>query len=255
MSKHAIDDDNKGDFWKKMRYGAAAAVTLGSGLYAVTSVLKKQGLSSFVDEVKTVMQTAPHLMADSTPKPTLQPDDEARAVLNMQLKFAMERQDMQRVQEISRELDKLEANVSTNHGGMPMMTQPPQMHVPCLQTMHSQQMQMHNQMTPLVPQTESQVPVPQMTSHMPPAQMAPQMSVRQMAPQMSVQQQMAPAQMAPAQMASQMAPQMASFQSEPLQAAQPKTTPAQAAHPQMAPAQTTHPQMTPAQATQTQMVL
>ena len=78
MSKHAIDDDDKGDFWKKMRYGAAAAVTLGSGLYAVTSVLKKQGLSSFVDEVKTVMQTAPHLMADSTPKPTLQPDDEAR---------------------------------------------------------------------------------------------------------------------------------------------------------------------------------
>jgi hypothetical protein len=260
MSKHAIDDDDKGDFWKKMRYGAAAAVTLGSGLYAVTSVLKKQGLSSFVDEVKTVMQTAPHLMADSTPKPTLQPDDEARAVLNMQLKFAMERQDMQRVQEISRELDKLEANVSTNHGGMPMMTQPPKMHVPSLQTMHSQQMQMHNQMAPLVPQTESQMPVSQMTSHMPPAQMTPQMSVRQMAPQMSVQQ-MAPAQMAPhtaSQMAphtaSQMAPQMASFQPEPLQAAQPKTTPAQAAHPQMAPAQTTHPQMTPAQAAHTQMV-
>ena len=253
MSKHAIDDDDKGDFWKKMRYGAAAAVTLGSGLYAVTSVLKKQGLSSFVDEVKTVMQTAPHLMADSTPKPTLQPDEEARAVLNMQLKFAMERQDMQRVQEISRELDKLEANVSTKHGGMPMMTQPPQMHVPSLQTMPSLQMQMHNQMTPLVPQTESQVPVSQMTSYMPLAQMASQMSVRQMAPQMSVQQQMAPAQMAP-HTASQMAPQMASFQPEPLQAAQPKTTPAQAAHPQMAPAHTTHPQMTPAQATQTQMV-
>ena len=116
MSKHAIDDDDKGDFWKKMRYGAAAAVTLGSGLYAVTSVLKKQGFSSFVDEVKIAMQTAPHLMADTAPK--MQPDDEQRAVLNMQLKFAMERQDMQRVQEITRELDKLEANVSFTPRGM-----------------------------------------------------------------------------------------------------------------------------------------
>ena len=122
MSKHAIDDDDKGDFWKKMRYGAAAAVTLGSGLYAVTSVLKKQGFSSFVDEVKTAMQqTAPHLMADTTPK--MQPDDEQRAVLNMQLKFAMGRQDMQRVQEITRELDKLEANVSFTPQGNVMSSQ------------------------------------------------------------------------------------------------------------------------------------
>ena len=97
-----------------MRYGAAAdgglSVTFGSGLYAVTSVLKKQGFSSFVDDVKTAMQTAPHLMADTTPK--MQSDDQQRAMLNMQLKFAMERQDMQRVQGITRELDKLEANVS-----------------------------------------------------------------------------------------------------------------------------------------------
>ena len=68
MSKHAIDDDDKGDFWKKMRYGAAAAVTLGSGLYAVTSVLKKQGFSSFVDEVKTAMQTAPTLWQTLRPR-------------------------------------------------------------------------------------------------------------------------------------------------------------------------------------------
>ena len=68
MSKHTIENDVNGDFWKKMRYGAAAAVTVGSGLYAVTSVLKKQSFSSFVDEVKNVMHTAPHLMADTTPK-------------------------------------------------------------------------------------------------------------------------------------------------------------------------------------------
>ena len=39
MSKHAIDKEANADFWKKMRYGATAAVTVGSGLYAVTSVL------------------------------------------------------------------------------------------------------------------------------------------------------------------------------------------------------------------------
>ena len=216
MSKHTIDDDHS-DFWKKMRYGAAAAVTLGSGLYAVTSVLKKQGLSSFVDEVKSVMQTTPYLMADSTPKPS---DDEARAVLTMQLKFAMDRQDMQRVQEISRELDKLDPNVSTTQGGMPMMMQASQMHVPSLQTMHSQQMHMHNQMAPLVPQTE--MSVSQMTSQMAPAQMA---SV-QMAPRTALQ----------------MASQMASFQPEPLQTAHPQTAPAQTTHP-LAPAQTTHTHM------------
>ena len=52
MSKHAIDDDDEGDFWKKVKYGAAAAVTLGSGLFAATSVLKNKGFFNMVDEVK-----------------------------------------------------------------------------------------------------------------------------------------------------------------------------------------------------------
>ena len=236
MSKHVIDDDDvKGDFWKKMRYGAAAAVTLGSGIYAVTSVLKKQGFSNIVDEVKTAMQTAPHLMADTTPKLATQPDDEQRAVLNMQLKFAMERQDMERVQEISRQLDKLEANVSTTKSSM-MMSQmqasPMQQmsaYVPSSQTMHSQQMQMpssaHSPMhmaplqMPIHQTTPQQMPVHQMAAmasqQMPVHQMASQqMPVQQMAspqtassqtvsPQMLVQQmavqQMASAQLAPAQ--------------------------------------------------------
>ena len=196
MSKHAIDDDDKGDFWKKMRYGAAAAVAFGSGLCAVTSVLKKQGLSSFVDEVKTAMQTAPHLMADITPK--VQPDDEARAVLNMQLNFAMERQDMQRVQEISRELDKLEANVSTTQGCVTMMMQPSQMqqmHVPSLQTMHSKQMQIPKQMPSSAPSPAAlQMPFQETTSQMPVQQMvSPQMVSSQMLYQQMPVQQMAPA--------------------------------------------------------------
>ena len=141
MSKHAIDKEANADFWKKMRYGATAAVTVGSGLYAVTSVLKKQGvLSNIVEEVKTVMSTAQHCTTDP-PKPTVQlttKDDENRAILNMQLKFAMERQDTQRVLEISRELDKLE----TAHG-MPtnVTTAPAQMQTAPKASMNLSQMQ------------------------------------------------------------------------------------------------------------------
>ena len=115
MSKHAIDDNIQGDLWKKMKYGAATAVAVGSGIYAITSALKNKGFSNMVDEVKTAMHTAPLLVAGTTPKFTLQSEDETREVLNMQLRFAMEQQDMHRVQEISRKLDELQGvNVTTS---------------------------------------------------------------------------------------------------------------------------------------------
>ena len=112
MSKHSIPDEG-GDFWKKMRYGATAAVAAGTGLYALTSAIKKQGfVSNLVDEVKTAIHATPPLMADAPPKMSMPTavDDEARAVLKMQLDFAMRRGDMQRVQEISRQLDNLDAH-------------------------------------------------------------------------------------------------------------------------------------------------
>ena len=112
MSKHNIPTEGS-DIWKKVRYGATAAVAAGTGLYALTSAIKKQGfVSNLVDEVKTAMHASPQLMADAPPKmrmPTAD-DDEARAVLKMQLEFAMQRGEMQRVQEISRQLDHLDAH-------------------------------------------------------------------------------------------------------------------------------------------------
>ena len=93
MSKHPIEDGGN-EFWKKVRYAAAATVTVGSGIYAVTSVLKQKGcVTSIVDEMKMAMQTASPLLTDATPKIVMQPvvaDDESRAVLNMQLQFAMD---------------------------------------------------------------------------------------------------------------------------------------------------------------------
>ena len=95
MSKHSLEDD-KGDFWKKMRYGATAAVAVGTGLYAVTTAVRKQGLiTNLVDEVKTVMHTAPQLVQtapgaapkgmDPTPQIPAPEEDETRAVLNLSL--------------------------------------------------------------------------------------------------------------------------------------------------------------------------
>ena len=112
MSKHSIPAEGS-DIWKKVRYGATAAVAAGTGLYALTSAIKKQGfVSNLVDEVKTAMHACPQLMTDAPPKmrmPTAD-YDEARAVLKMQLEFAMQRGEMQRVQEISRQLDHLDAH-------------------------------------------------------------------------------------------------------------------------------------------------
>ena len=153
MSKHAIDDDIQGDFWKKVKYGAAAAVTLGSGLFAATSVLKNQGFFNMVDEVKTAMQTTPRLIAGTPSNPTAHPDDETREVLNMQLGYAMQHQDTYRVQEISRQLDELQAtNVTTN-----VMTQA-SMPVTVTQMQVPQMPQMHPQAQMQVPQMQAGTP-------------------------------------------------------------------------------------------------
>ena len=153
MSKHAIDDDIQGDFWKKVKYGAAAAVTLGSGLFAATSVLKNQGFFNMVDEVKTAMQTTPRLIAGTPSNPTAHPDDETREVLNMQLGYAMQHQDTYRVQEISRQLDELQAtNVTTN-----VMTQA-SMPVTVTQMQVPQMPQMHPQAEMQVPQMQADTP-------------------------------------------------------------------------------------------------
>ena len=165
MSKHAIDDDIQGDFWKKVKYGAAAAVTLGSGLFAATSVLKNQGFFNMVDEVKTAMQTTPRLIAGTPSNPTAHPDDETREVLNMQLGYAMQHQDTYRVQEISRQLDELQAtNVTTNvmtQASMPVTVT--QMQVPQMPQMHPQAQMQVPQMPQMRPQAQMQVPqMPQM---------------------------------------------------------------------------------------------
>ena len=131
MSKHSIPAEG-GDFWKKMRYGATAAVTIGTGLYALTSTIKKQGLfSNLVDEVKTALHTTPQLMTGVPQNATMQAeknDDETRAVLQTHLEFAMRRGDMPRVREITRQLDDLDpdhANASMGvkmpAAGMPQM--------------------------------------------------------------------------------------------------------------------------------------
>ena len=103
MPKHTTEDNESSDFWKRMRYGAAAAVTLGSGIYAAASVLKKRGLvTSIVDDVKVAMHTAPQLLQSAqVPNMPMNSTDheETRAVLNMQLQFAMQRQNMQHDQQ------------------------------------------------------------------------------------------------------------------------------------------------------------
>ena len=129
MSKRSLENESI-DLWKTMRYGATAAVAVGTGVYAVTTALKKQGvLANLVDEVKTAMQTpsqlvqapdAPPKMSDGFAKfPAHSPEDEeTRAILNMQMEFAMKRNEVKRVQEVSRQLDLLDSRVSNNQSAL-----------------------------------------------------------------------------------------------------------------------------------------
>ena len=59
MSKRSPEADAKGDFWKKMRLGATAVVAVGTGVFAVTSAIRKQGVvSSIFDDLKTALHAA-----------------------------------------------------------------------------------------------------------------------------------------------------------------------------------------------------
>ena len=49
MSKRGNDNDP--EFWKKIRLGATAVVTVGTGMFAAASVLKHHGMgANFFDE-------------------------------------------------------------------------------------------------------------------------------------------------------------------------------------------------------------
>ena len=132
MSKHHIEGGGHGEFWKKMKYGAMTAITVGSGIYAAASVLNKRGvISDVVEGVRVAIQSPPSTQNSTTegigeatthnmepgqmPPTTLLTDkmppsdrEEARTVLEMQLQFAMQSQNTPRVQELSRQLDMLD---------------------------------------------------------------------------------------------------------------------------------------------------
>ena len=110
MSKHPLEEGARDEFWKRMRFGAAATIAVSAGLYAVTRGFNKEtDLTEFLNGVKTVLHTP--LLSNSesgtTPTSGAVGEEEARAVLDTQLHFAMERGDMQRVQELVHEGDKL----------------------------------------------------------------------------------------------------------------------------------------------------
>ena len=140
MSKRGNDNDS--EFWKKIRLGATAVVTVGTGMFAAASVLKHQGMgANFFDEVKAAMQAPPQHILDMTPgmeQPT--DDEESQAVLQMQLEFARKRNDTQRVEQIQHQLRMLNSN-ATQSSNMPTQTtqiqmahmKMPQIHLPNMQ--------------------------------------------------------------------------------------------------------------------------
>ena len=127
MSKRGQEDvAGDGSFWKKMRMGATAAVAVGTGVYALANTLKRQGLvSNIIDDVKTaVVHSVPQLAAEATnvSKP-MQPSDieEARAVLQVQMRHAFDRQDKDRVQELAHQLDQLDSGLPQGYTDVPTM--------------------------------------------------------------------------------------------------------------------------------------
>jgi hypothetical protein len=125
MSKSSQEDESSCEFWKKMRMGATAAVALGTGMYAVTSAIKRQGVvSTIIGDVKTALHSVPQLTTEATnvSRAPTQPTDieEARAVLQVQMRHAMERQDACRVQELARQLDQLDSGQVQGYTPLPM---------------------------------------------------------------------------------------------------------------------------------------
>ena len=160
MSKRGNDNDP--EFWKKIRLGATAVVTVGTGMFAAASVLKHHGMgANFFDEVKAAMQTPPQHTLDMTPgmqQPT--DDEESRAVLQMQLEFAQKRNDTQRVEQIQHQLRMLNSN-ATQSSNMPTQTtqiqmahmKMPQIHLPNMQMPQMQTPQTQLMQTPQVEST------------------------------------------------------------------------------------------------------
>ena len=81
MSKHSISGGAEGEFWKRVRYGAAAAVTVGTGVYTVTSVLKQQGVMTNLGCLctKHSARRIPHLLLHPAVLPGRLRDGGARA--------------------------------------------------------------------------------------------------------------------------------------------------------------------------------
>ena len=158
MSKRGNDNDP--EFWKKIRLGATAVVTVGTGMFAAASVLKHQGMgANFFDEVTAAMQAPPQHILDMKPgveQPT--DDEESRAVLQMQLEFAQKRNDTQRVEQIHDQLRMLNSN-ATQSSNMPTQTTQIQMAHMKMPQIHLPNMQMPQMQTPQTqlmqtPQTE-----------------------------------------------------------------------------------------------------
>ena len=140
MSKHSISGKAEGEFWKRVRYGAAAAVTVGTGVYAVTSVLKQQGVvTNLVSGIQQACQAAaPQFAPDAPPPESADSDAQAEqlAVLKLQLEYAMQRRDINRVRELAAQVDQIERAlaleaVSSSAGAMrrrPGVLRPPEQH-------------------------------------------------------------------------------------------------------------------------------
>ena len=94
------------------------------------SAIRKQGVvSSIFDDLKTALHATPQLAAEATneTKEHTQPMDleETRAVLQVKMRGAMERQDAQLVQELARQLDRLDY-------GQPQGASTPVLHAPTM---------------------------------------------------------------------------------------------------------------------------
>ena len=112
MSKHPLEkEEAKEDFWKRLRYGAAATIALGAGCYAMTRGFNSEAdVTELLNGVKNVLHTPLLTNSQSDAAPTDKlgaiDEEEARAVLDTQLRFAVERGDIRRVQELVHEGNK-----------------------------------------------------------------------------------------------------------------------------------------------------
>ena len=96
--------------------GAAALSEAGNAVYTMSHALQKQGISGLLQQEPWKEATPPApTPAQSSRKPGFQfvpqDADEKRAILQLRLERAMQKQDMSRVQQLSRELDEIDGPV------------------------------------------------------------------------------------------------------------------------------------------------